>query len=383
MIPSMPLRPLIAAAVLGAILAGAFLAPALRAADTGAAPAVRPALTVTVAQPQMQSLRLALQANGNIMAWQEASLGAEIGGLRLQDVLVNVGDTVKAGQVLATFAQETVRADIAQARAALAEAKASAAEARANAERAQSLKASGALSESQINQYVTGGQTAQARVESARASLAAQELRLKFTQVRAPDSGVISSRTATVGAVVSAGTELFRMIRKGRLEWRGEVTSAEVGRVRVGDPVTVVAASGERLRGKVRTVGPTVDPQTRNTLVYVDLPGAGASGSSAKAGMFARGEFELGSAQGLTVPQQAVVMREAFNYVFVVGADNRVAQRKIQAGRRDGDRVEVLDGLAPTDRVAVRGAGFLTDGDVVRVVDTPAPAATPATAVTR
>lgn len=354
---------------------GALLAPSLQAAGPDAAPAVRPALTVTVATPQTATLRVSLQANGNIMAWQEASIGAEIGGLRLQEVLVNVGDTVKAGQTLATFAPETVRADIAQTRAALAEAEASAAEARANAERAQSLKASGALSESQINQYVTGGQTAQARVESARASLAAQELRLKFTQVRAPDSGVISARTATVGAVVNAGTELFRMIRKARLEWRAEVTSAEVGRVRVGDPVAVTTASGERLQGKVRVVGPTVDPQTRNTLVYVDLPGAGAAASSAKAGMFARGEFQLGAKPGLTVPQQAVVMREAFNYVFVVGPDHRVAQRKIQTGRRDGDRVEVLEGLKPDERIAVRGAGFLADGDTVRVVDTPAPAA--------
>jgi len=379
----MPLRPLIAAALLGAVLAGIALVPAPQAAGKDDAPAPRPALTVTVAKPQMQSLRVSLQANGNIMAWQEASIGAEIGGLRLEEVRVNVGDAVKAGQVLATFAAETVRADIAQARAALAEAEASAAEARANAERAISLKASGALSESQIHQYVTGGQTAQARVESARASLAAQELRLKFTQVRAPDSGIISSRTATVGAVVSPGTELFRMIRKGRLEWRAEVTSAEVGRIHVGDSAAIVAASGERLQGKVRTIGPTVDPQTRNTLVYVDLPGAGAAGSSAKAGMFARGEFQLGSAQAMTVPQQAVVMREAFNYVFVVGPDNRVAQRKVQTGRRDGDRVEILEGLSPDARIAVRGAGFLTDGDLVSIVDTPAPAATPATAITR
>ncbi|MDX3904860.1 MAG: efflux RND transporter periplasmic adaptor subunit [Pigmentiphaga sp.] len=379
----MPLRLLIASALTLALVAAISVVPVLRAASEDGAAAQRPALTVTIAQPQTQPMRVSLQANGNIMAWQEASIGAEIGGLRLQEVLVNVGDAVKAGQTLATFASETVRADIAQARAALAEAEASAAEARANAERAMSLKASGALSEAQINQYVTGGQTARARVESARASLASQELRLKFTQVKAPDSGVISSRTATVGAVVNPGTELFRMIRKGRLEWRGEVTSAEVGRIRVGGPVTVVAASGERLQGKVRTIGPTVDPQTRNTLVYVDLPGASAAGSSAKAGMFARGEFELGNAQAMTVPQQAVVMREAFNYVFVVGPDNRVAQRKVQTGRRDGDRVEILEGLKPDERVAVRGAGFLTDGDLVRIVEAPAPAATPATAITR
>ncbi|VCU69450.1 Nickel and cobalt resistance protein CnrB [Pigmentiphaga humi] len=368
----MTLRPTFAASLLAAC-AGLALAATLHAAGSDAAgPAPRPALTVSAVQPQMQSLRIALQANGSIMAWQEASIGAEIGGLRLQEVRVNVGDSVKAGQVLATFAAETVQADIAQARAALAEAQASAAEARANAERAQSLKASGALSEAQINQYLTGGQTAQARVESARAALASQELRLRYTQVRAADSGVISSRTATVGAVVNPGTELFRMIRKGRLEWRAEVTSAEVARIRVGNPATVTAASGEQLQGKVRAIAPTADPQTRNTLVYVDLPGVDAAGSSAKAGMFARGVFQLGTASALTVPQESVVMREAFSYVFAIGPDNRVAQRKVQTGRRDGGRVEILDGLTADARIVGRGAGFLTDGDTVRVADAPA-----------
>ena len=167
-------------------------------------------------------------------AWQEASVGAESNGLRLTAVNVNVGDVVKAGQVLATFAADTVQADVAQARASVMEAEANAAEAAANAERARGLQASGALSQQQIQQYTTAEQTAKARVEAARAQLNAQQLRLKFTQVLAPDSGVISARTATVGAVVGSGTELFRMVRKGRLEWRAEVTQAELARIRPG-----------------------------------------------------------------------------------------------------------------------------------------------------
>ena len=157
---------------------------------------------------------------------------------------VNVGDVVKAGQVLATFAADTVQADVAQARASVMEAEANAAEAAANAERARGLQASGALSQQQIQQYTTAEQTAKARVEAARAQLNAQQLRLKFTQVLAPDSGVISARTATVGAVVGSGTELFRMVRKGRLEWRAEVTQAELARIRPGAKVQVTAASG-------------------------------------------------------------------------------------------------------------------------------------------
>lgn len=350
---------------------------ATRAADEPKAHQPRPALTVSTAQPQRTSVPLRLAANGNIAAWQEASIGAESNGLRLTDVRVNVGDVVKAGQVLATFSAETVQADVAQMRASLLEAQANAAEAAANAERARSLQATGALSQQQIQQYTTAEKTAQARVEAARATLNAQQLRLKYTQVVAPDSGVISARTATVGAVVGAGTELFRMVRKGRLEWRAEVTSTELRRIIPGTKVSVTAASGAVAEGTVRMVAPTVDPQTRNVLVYVDLP----QNADFRAGMFARGEFALGSSDALTVPQEALVVRDGFSYVFVLGPDQRVQMRKVQTGRRVADRVEVLSGLDANASIAVRGAGFLNDGDLVRVGTAPAaPASAPASA---
>ena len=352
---------------------------ASRAADQPAAAQPRPALTVTTTQPQRTSVPQRLSANGNVAAWQEASVGAESNGLRLTAVNVNVGDVVKAGQVLATFAAEMVQADVAQARASLLEAKAHAAEAASNAERARTLQASGALSAQQIEQYTTAAQAAQARVEAAQALLQAQQLRLQHTQVRAPDHGVISARSATVGAVVGAGTELFRMVRKGRLEWRAEVTATELGRLRPGTAAQVTAASGASVQGQLRMVAPTVDPQTRNALVYVDLP----AHPDLRAGMFARGEFLLGQSDALTVPQEALVVREGFTYLFVLGADQRVQRLKVQPGRRAGERVEILSGLDAGAPVVVRGAGFLNDGDLVRVASGPEkseekPAAAPA-----
>ena len=358
---------LAAALVLGST-AALLYANTSRAADEAPADTARPALTVSTAQPQRSSLPLRLAANGNVAAWQEASIGAESNGLRLDEVLVNVGDVVKAGQVLARFASEMVQADVAQARASLLEAQAVAAEAAANAERARSLQTTGALSQQQIQQFTTAAQTAQARVESARALLQAQELRLRHTQVRAPDSGVISARTATVGAVLGTGTELFRLVRKGRLEWRAEVTSTELARIQPGAKTRITAASGAMAEGTVRMVAPTVDPQTRNALVYVDLPPK----TDFRAGMFARGEFALGSSDALTVPQEALVVRDGFTYVFVVGPQQRVQQRKVQTGRRIADRVEILSGLEADTSVAVRGAGFLNDGDLVRVAAPPA-----------
>ncbi len=355
-------------------LAVALVFPA-DAADGGkaASAAPKPALTVAVTQPQRAALPLTVAANGSIAAWQEAIVGAEGNGLRIAEVRVNVGDSVRRGQVLATFAGEMLQADLAQTRAAVAEADATAAEAAANAQRARELDASGALSAQQINQYVTAERTALARLQAQRAALRVQELRLAQTQVLAPDAGVISARSATVGAVAPAGQELFRLIRQGRLEWRAELPASELAALKAGQPVRVTPAGGAAVAGRLRMVAPTVDAATRNGLVYVDLPSApsASSASPVKAGMFARGEFDLGSGNGLTLPQTAVLLRDGFSYVFTVEADSRVRQRKVGVGRRVGDRIELLTPLDPGARVVVSGGGFLADGDTVRVVAAP------------
>ncbi|MEN3293025.1 MAG: hypothetical protein V7642_2278 [Burkholderiales bacterium] len=134
----------------------------------------KPALTVSTVQPVTMEVPIRLAANGDIAAWQEASIGSESNGLRLSEVHVNVGDTVRAGQVLATFAGEAVQADVAQARANLMEADAQAAEAAGNAARARMLQESGALSTQQVDQYLTAEQTAKAKVAAAKALVAAQ-----------------------------------------------------------------------------------------------------------------------------------------------------------------------------------------------------------------
>ena len=347
-----------------------------KAATKTAAP-TQAALTVTTTQPQRATLATAVNANGNVAAWQEAIVGAEVNGARLAEVRVNVGDVVRRGQVLATFAPDLIQADLAQSKAAVAEAEATLADAAANAQRARDLQASGALSAQQINQLLTAERTAQARLDALRAGSKLQQLRLQQTQVLAPDNGVISARGATVGAVVPAGQELFRLIRGSRLEWRAEVAASDLALLKPGQAVKVSAAGAPPVAGKVRMVAPTVDAATRNGIVYVDLP----QPALLKAGMFARGEFETGQSNALTLPQTAVLLRDGFSYVFRVGADNRVTQTKVSVGRRAGERIEVTSGLEPGARVVASGAGFLSDGDTVRVVDAaakPASSASPA-----
>ncbi|WP_395011574.1 efflux RND transporter periplasmic adaptor subunit, partial [Undibacterium sp.] len=236
---------------------------AASASAKAAAGSTKPALTVTATQVGQAQMTSKLVANGSVAAWQEAIIGSESSGLRIAEVLVNVGDVVSRGQALARFASEAVNADVAQAKAALNETEATAVEAVTNADRARGLQASGAISKQQIGQYLTAEQTAKARVAAAKASLDVQQIRLKYTQVIAPDSGIISARTATVGAVVGNGAELFRMIRQGRLEWRAEVTSADLSKIISGMAATVIAPNGEQTQAKVRMVAPTVDVNNR------------------------------------------------------------------------------------------------------------------------
>jgi RND family efflux transporter MFP subunit len=353
---------------------------ALAAEDNKASSAAKPSLTVTVTTPQTASLVQKISANGNLAAWQEAVIGAEANGLKITEVRVNVGDRVQRGDVLATLQSETLRAELAQAEAALAEAMAIAQEAKSQSDRARSLQQQGFFSNAQLSQTLAADASAQARVQSARALVQLQTVRLSQTQVRAPDAGVISARQATVGSVVGAGAELFRLIRQGRIEWRAEVTAAEIGRIQVGAPVQVKAASGQLLQGKVRMVAPSVDAQTRKAIVFVDLP---VSAGSARAGMYAQGEIALGQSQALTLPQSAVVVRDGFSYVYTVGVDQKVSQIKVQTGRQSADSVEVTGGLKADARVVASGGAFLNHGDTVRVVVAPVSQAAPAAAATK
>lgn len=367
-----------------------------------AAASTNAALTVNTVKIKRTMLNLSIPANGNIAPWQEAVVGTEVNGLLLNEVLVNVGDKVKRGQVLARFASGTISADLAQSSASLAEAKAAAIEAAGNASRAKSIQDSGALSKQQIEQFLSAEASTKARVEAAEATLNLQRIKLKQTTVVAPDDGIISSRTATVGSVAAAGQELFKLVRKGRLEWRAELTSADINKIRVGMQADLTLPDGQKMIGKVRAIAPSVDSQTRNALVYVDIPA-----ETAKAGMYARGEFVLENTEAYTLPANAIVLRDGFSYAMQVirkpnnqqvdknaqaqtDSLNQIAQIKqikVNTGRRSGELVELLeienqggafqalDNQASENQInaefVANGGAFLADGDTVRVVAQP------------
>lgn len=330
------------------------------------------ALTVTIVQPEQQNWKQTFTANGNIAAWQEVVIGSELSGQRLTRVNVNVGDEVKRGQVLAEINSDTIRADLAAAKASYAEAQAVLADAVTNNKRIQQLRNTGAISAQELTQYQTSQATAQARLDASRAQIESNQLRLAQTQVISPDNGVISARTATVGSLAQTGQELFRLIRDHRLEWRAEVTTSDLYKLKQGMNAHIFSPDPAQpaITGKVRIIAPVIDPQTRYGLVYVDLPATQAF----RMGMFVKGEFDLGEKPALTIPQTALLLRDGFAYVFIVGKNNRVAQQKVTVGRRLADRVEILD-LPANVKLVASGTGFLTDGDLVTVAkdipDTP------------
>jgi len=185
-------------------------------------------------------------------------------------------------------------------------------------------------------------------------------------RVIAPDSGVISSATANVGSLSQPGAELFRLIRKARLEWRADLTAEELMLLKKGMTAQISIGEGRVIRGTVRAISPSVNAQTRYGYALVSLPNS----TGIVAGAYARGTFDVsGGAKKLqSLPQSAVLQRGTKNYVLTLIANNRVHEQAVQIGQRVGDRIEIKQGLNANEAVIESGGAFLTEGDVVLVV---------------
>lgn len=321
------------------------------------------ALTVAVAKPAERQWPETIPAGGWLKPWHEAVIAAEIGGLRVTDVLVDVGSVVSKDQPLVRLADETMRAELRKEEAVLASAKADLAKARASADRARKVQESGALSEEKITEYLIAEQTAIAGVESAEASLESQKIKLAQATILAPDDGLITARSVQLGAVVSSGTELFRLVRQQRVEWQAEVSARYLPRIKEGLAATVVAPEGRRVKGTVRLVGPTVSTDTGRVLAYVALPAE----AHPPIGLYVTGQIELATTEAFAVPETALVMRDGIAYVFTVDAGRRALRVRVETGRRNGSEVEILSGLDPWADVVTTGGAFLSDKALVRV----------------
>jgi RND family efflux transporter MFP subunit len=338
--------------------------------------------TVTVVTPVLQDLPRIVNASGTIAAWEEVPVGAETGGLTATAVLVDEGSYVRQGQPLVQMNDALLRAQVRQQQAAVQTAEANASRDDAALSRAQELKERGFLSQASLDTALANQRASQANLAAARAALAETRTRLAQATLRAPVSGLVISRSVTRGQIVAAGTELFRIVRDGRLELDARIPETELGVVRAGQGATVSSDEVGQTTGRVRIVTPEVDPETRLGIARIALNGAGGF----RPGMFARARIEAGSRPALTVPTAAVLYRENRAGVFVLGEGARVRFQPVTVLSRTEQR-SALDGVPAGARVVVEGAGFLADGDRVRVVaptaaqaPARAPAAPPAAA---
>ena len=328
----------------------------------GTAPAH--SLAVEVVAPRMQMLEREVNASGVIAAWEEITIGAEAPGLRVTEVSVEVGDTVRRGDVLIRLDARMRRTSLAQSEAGLAQAQANAAVAAKRAKRTRELATQNFISQQDADQAEAEAISANAQLRTARSALEAARLEFDFTDIRAPQDGVISARSVQPGQVVESSGELLKLIRDRRLEWRAELAEADLPRVIPGMPVRMRGPDGRTIKGRVRQVSPALDERRRTGVVYVDLPHP----ESLRAGMFTSGVIVLGTEKGLVIPLEAVVRRDGRAYAYVVDDKNFARERRILTAVTAGTDVNVSEGLAVSDRVVARGAGFLSDGDLVRVV---------------
>jgi HlyD family secretion protein len=370
------------AAVIALLVAGGVYWSGRKPPVASPAPSAGSVLTVTTAKAQIVEMPQTLLVTGSLAGWDELPIGTSTSGLAIVEVAVDEGDRVVAGQLLARFDDSVLKATLAQTEAALREAEAIAAEASTNVRRAEELARTGTVSSRELDARRATAATAQARVGVAAANRDQALARLKQTEVRAPTDGSILRRNARLGAVMaSGGTELFRLLRDDRIELVAEVPELDLAALAVGQTVTLLTenraddAASPDISGTVRMIAPIVDPKTRLGIVKIAVPAQAAL----RSGMFVTAQVETSRRQVLAVPESAVVYKDAKPLVFSVkpaaetdGAARTVVQaNKVETGARSSGWIAISSALKPGDAVVLAGAGYLKDGDSVKVQDTP------------
>lgn len=330
--------------------------------------------TVSVAVATLQNLPRTVTASGTVSAWEEVPVGAETGGLTATGVFVDEGAWVRQGQPLVQLNDALLRAQLRQQQAAVQTAEANAARDRAALGRAQELKERGFLSQASLDTALANQRASDANVAAARASLSETQTRLSQASIKAPVSGQVISRSVTRGQIVSAGTELFRILRDGRLELDAQVPETELSLVRAGQTAVISSDQVGETTGRVRIVTPEVNAENRLGVARITL-----AGGAFRPGMFARARIQVGDQPAVTVPTAAVLYRENRAGVFVMATDGRARFRPVVVLSRTTDRTAVT-GLEAGVRVVVEGAGFLGEGDRVTVAAAARPAVAPAVA---
>lgn len=330
--------------------------------------------TVTVATVSQTNLDRKVSASGTVSAWEEVPVAAETGGLTATALYVDEGSYVRQGQPLVQMNDVLLRAQLQQQQAQVQLAEANVARDDAALDRAQELKERGFLSQASLDTALANQRSSAANLAAARATLSQTRTQLNQATIRAPVSGQIISRSVTKGQIIQAGTELFRMVRDGRLELDAQVPETELPLIRAGQSAAVTSSEAGSTTGTVRIVTPEVNAETRLGVARISL----APGSQLKPGMFARASIAVGDQPATTVPTGSVLYRNNRAGVFLLSADGSTVRFQPVEVLSRTDAQTAVSGVQTGARVVVQGAGFLNDGDRVTVASGRSAAQAPA-----
>ena len=373
---------------------GAVQAQTPAAVSAQGAPSAGPSVTVTKAK--VSEIVQSVVVSGSIIARDEVLVQPEVDGLSIVAILAEEGDRISTGQVLARLSRTTLEvqqsqneANIARAAAGIAQASAQIAEAQANLvaatnnfDRTKALRSSGNVSNETYDQRDAVARAAEAKLNSSKQALAiatadmalakAQgrdiEVKLGRTEIRAPQGGIVSRRSAKLGATASmAATEpLFRIIADGAVELEAEVAEVELPGLKLGQPVAVTPAGAtQALAGTIRLIAPEVDKASRLGRVRVALVG----NPPVAIGSFARGVIETGRKTVVTLPLSAITYARSGATVQSV-TDGKVTTKIVQLGLAGDGRAEIVSGITEGETVVARAGTFVRDGDVITPVAT-------------
>ena len=346
------------------LVAVAALVWAKRDPDTDKDAHKEPIPLVTVMVADMQSVTSTVTFTGALAARYDMPISAEGEGGRIVEVLSEVGDEVRKGQVLAKLDQSVLRPQVTRLEASLEQARAQAALSLAEFHRVQRMEAIGALSVEEIERRRAASVTDAAKVRVAAAELAETRARLVKTEIRTPQSGRVLTRTAEVGQTASPGAALFRVAGDGEIEMRGRIAERDVAALSVNQTANVyLTGIAKPFKGKVRLLGAVIDPESRQGEIRVALE----PDPVLRPGAFARGEVLVSQAQRTVLPQTAVLSDARGTYVLLISEQGTVVRRPVSIANATPDGIVIAEGLKGSERIVKTAGAFLREGERVKI----------------
>jgi HlyD family secretion protein len=322
-----------------------------------------PAVTVIV--PGRQDVPSIISATGSLAAVRDMPVGVAGEGGQIERVLVEAGQSVRAGQVLATINRSVQSQTAAQLAAQIEVARADLQLAQNNLQRAESLVGRGFISRADLDQKRATRDAAAARVRVAIATLGATRAQIGRLDIRAPTAGLVLTRSVEAGQVVSAGSgALFRIAANGEMEMMARLPQADLAKISVGVPVEVTPAGSNSppVAGVVWQIPPVIDPQPRQGLARIRVPFT----TELRPGGFATALIRAGSVSAPLLPESAVLADDAGSYVMIVGPNNTVVRRAVRIGSVTDRGVVIAEGLTGNEQVVESAGAFLNAGERIR-----------------